>query len=286
MDAALASALCDAQTDAATLERNEKGDKGAYTSSDVIALNARECLNKHGLSWMRTGVEIRAGKLMHSMEDPDNAEHTGSDIGMQCYAGDVLTKWILIHKEGGSIEGTSAMAVITSRGRPHDKAVAASLTYLTGQTLLRILCWDRETKEAVDKRKELEARSSRGGGKGQPRPQGPPTRRPRPTDLGARCSGPKGGHISEANERHMKALAVRDGCDMGEVWADGLRGAGVDLAKYGAQWPNNAQSLTIADGMKLRDELKSRVDERQAGDDPDTDPTNGDEITEPDPGAP
>jgi hypothetical protein len=84
---------------------------------------------------------------------------------------------------------------------------------------------------------------------------------PGPKDIGPRCSGPKGGHIGEANDRHIRAIHEEGGRPLGDVWTWGIKGAGIDVAKYDGGWPRTAQALTIGDGIKLRDWLKSQTTE-------------------------
>jgi len=258
--AELSAALVAAQLSVPQLHRDGKGDKGAYTTADHITSLARKHLNEHGLAWSRTSATVEAGKLMHSMEDPESAEGTGADIGYRCYAGDLVTTWELRHIGGGVLTGRSTMPVITGKGTPHDKAVAASATFLTGQTIRGILCWDRESKDAVDKRVE-EERGQRGKQQRQTERRDPPRqsaaapRTPKAPDIGPRCSGQKGGPLANSNARRRDALAKHDKANPMHVWAWALKEAKIDLGKY-AGLGYAPEQLTIDDGTRVRAVLK------------------------------
>jgi hypothetical protein len=157
---ALAKAIVAAQRQAQTLRRDGKGQHGAYTSSDEIAGVAREVLTANGLAWVRLGVELHEPAL-HSCE-----------LGNQAYVGDLVERWALVHESGGVLWASgSRMPVIASKGRPHDKAVGASLTYDAGAVLRGLLCLDREDKStAVDQRHDED------DGRPQPEPRQAPSK--------------------------------------------------------------------------------------------------------------
>ena len=156
----LARALVAAQRQAQTLRRDGKGQHGAYTSSDEIAGVARDVLTAHGLAWVRLGVELCEAALH------------GCELGNQAYVGDLVERWALVHESGGALFASgSRMPVIASKGRPHDKAVGASLTYDAGAVLRGLLCLDREDKNtAVDQRHDED------DGRAQPEPRKVPSK--------------------------------------------------------------------------------------------------------------
>jgi hypothetical protein len=138
----LAKAIVEAQRAADLLTRDGLGDKGKYTTGDAIAAEARRVLNLHGAAWV----------LLDSPLQPPSL--AVSDIGQQAYVGDIVMRWAIIHESGAMISGGCCMPVVTSKGRPHDKAVGASLTYGEGQCQRGALNLVREDKNAIDKRKD------------------------------------------------------------------------------------------------------------------------------------
>lgn len=155
----LAAALVAAQAEAVSLTRDGSGQHGKYTSSDEIAAVARGLLTRHGLAWVRVGVELLTPTLSQC------------ELGNQAYVGDLIERWALVHESGAAIvtEG-SKMPIIASKGRPHDKAVGASLTYDAGAVLRGLLCLDREDKNAIDQRRDED------DGRRQPPPATPPSK--------------------------------------------------------------------------------------------------------------
>jgi hypothetical protein len=141
----LARALVAAQKAVESVERDGSGQNGAYASADAIARVAREALTQHGAAWMRVGVEFAPPGL------------ADCDIGNQAYIGDLCERWVIVHESGSALVGSSRMPIIASKGRPHDKAVGASLTYDVGHAVRGALCLDREDKKhAVDKREDTD----------------------------------------------------------------------------------------------------------------------------------
>jgi hypothetical protein len=138
----LAKAIVEAQRAADVLIRDGLGDKGKYTTGDAIAAETRRVLNLHGAAWVLLDATLQAPSL------------AVSDIGQQHYVGDIVERWAFIHESGAMLSGGGCMPVVTSRGRPHDKAVGASLTYGVGQCLRGALNLVREDKNAIDKRKD------------------------------------------------------------------------------------------------------------------------------------
>jgi hypothetical protein len=92
-----------------------------------------------------------------------------------------------------------------------------------------------------------------------PRRRAETPRKPKPDGLGPRCSGKKGGAIAQAIE---KRLAIIDESAMGAVFTAALKGAEVDVDKYGPDGPQRAQALTIQDGAKVAGWLKVELGRR------------------------
>ena len=205
----LAKAIVAAQRSVETLIRDGSGDKGAYTSSDAIAAQASKALNEHGAAWVRLDVDL----VQPGLDSADVTQH--ADIGNQAYVGDVIQRWMIVHEGGAAVTGSSRMPVITSRGRPHDKATAASLTYDVGGALRGALCLDREDKQtAIDRRNDPDV--DRGQQKPQPRPS-PATKRETMKPESA-----------DEIKVLVREIANAEGREPGEVWNKLIRDAGVD----------------------------------------------------------
>jgi len=252
----LAKAIVAAQTAADKLRRDGKGDKGKYTTADAIAAEASRVLNEHGAGWMRTGLDFA---------EPGLAQ---SDIGNQSYVGDLVQTWMIVHESGPAIIGTSRMPVVTSRGRPPDKATAASLTYDVGQILRGALCMERESENAIDRREDVDDGSQYRHGRQE-------SRRTR-DNLGPRCTGAAAGIARSITESLADLSGILDK-PQDKVYGSALRKY-IDLSKYGSKLPTPAQ-LTVDDGKIIKDTLAAKLAEvsRQPGDDPDedADPTAG-----------
>jgi len=203
--AKLAAALVAAQAAANKLARDEKGDKGKYTSADAIADEARRVLAENGAAWVLVESELAGPGLEQC------------DIGAQAYVGDIIERWIIVHESGSALCGSSRMPVIASKARPHDKAMSASQTYGHGVALRGALCLVREGKNAIDKREDIDD--------GQPmRPQQrAATRQP------ARAAQ----RDPLARERAelwalVAELSQRDAADPSSVWRWATRTVGLD----------------------------------------------------------
>jgi hypothetical protein len=245
---ALAAAIVAAQRAGESLRRDSTGDKGKYTTADEIAFVARKALTDHGAAWVRLDVSLESCAL------------ASSDIGKQAYVGDLVERWAIVHEGGGVLLGSSRMPVITSMGRPHDKAVGASLTYDVGGALRGALCMDREDKNAIDRREDDRPEP-------EPAPKPKPAGKPKATSdggdsLGPRCTGKAAGISKAIGDRMRPLVALRKG-KATEVWADVLAEAGVDVSKYGATMPRS-EALTIADGQMVAEYLARLLDEQPA----------------------
>ncbi len=232
---ALAAAIVAAQAAGESLRRDSTGDKGKYTTADEIAFVARKALTDHGAAWVRLDVTLEAPALAQA------------DIGKQAYVGDLVERWAIVHKDGGALLGSSRMPVITSMGRPHDKAVGASLTYDVGGALRGALCMDREDKNAIDRRADDEHHEPE-----PPAPKRPAKTAAKPTSdlLGPRCSGKAAG-LGKAIDERMQVLHKMRKVKLADAWADVLAEAGIETAKYGdGALPPAA--LTVADGEVVR----------------------------------
>jgi len=237
--AALAAALVEAQSAVGAVTMNGRNDqiRKDYATSDDICAAAKLALNAAGAAFVRLGT---------SVSPPGLADY---ELGNQGYAGDVEERWMIVHKDGAAIVGTTTMPVIVSKGRPHEKAVSASLTYGAGVTLRGVLCIEREDKNAVDRRedKRSDDRINRRGGQPQRRQQGPeqPPQRPR-------CTG-KGKPIADANWARCNELAELYGQPPGHVWETAC-------AKLGFMDPKGKAAelgqLYIEDGRKAGELLK------------------------------
>jgi len=262
LPAELARAIVAAQQAVSKVEKagyNKQLGK-SYATADDIAAAGKAALNDHGAAFMRTDTRVQA---------PSLAEY---DLGCQAYAGDVIASWMIVHESGAALVGLDEIPVIVSKGRPHDKAVSASLTYGFGVTIRGVLCMEREERDnAVDAREDV------GDGRPMARRGQPPRSRPRPPsgptppagpvrpakpDLGPRCSGKSGSAIAEANERRMNKLAEQDHeAELLDVWVWGLKQSKIDPSKYGhGLTPTDltAFDLTIPDGIKLREVLTAK----------------------------
>lgn len=197
--APLAAALVAAQRAANKLARDEKGDKGKYTSADAIADEARRVLAEHGAAWVLVDSELA----------PPGLEQC--DIGAQAYVGDIVERWIIVHESGCALTGSSRMPVIASKGRPHDKAMSASQTYGHGVALRGALCLAREGKNAIDKREDVDD--------GQPmRPQQRQSRPPAPVQGAQR--DPLARERAELRRGIGQLVAAASKpTDAGRVWA-------------------------------------------------------------------
>lgn len=237
-NAELFAALARAQGAASSLKRDRSGEHGAYTTADEISFAARQLLSAQGLAWVRVRV---------TLDSPALADY---DIGRQAYVGDVVEEWMLVHQSGGWLEGSSRLPVIVSRGRPHDKAVGAGLTYDTGQTLRGLLCLDRDDKDGVDRRED------------KPREHDEPEpRAPRGPNVGPRCDSGPGLEIGEAVLMLIAELARLKGIDdIGKAWHGVLVRAGIDTAKY-AGTLGGPKHLTIADGRLAKAFVEGKIAE-------------------------
>jgi hypothetical protein len=235
----LAAAIVAAQRACVAVEKNGHNKQLGknYATGDDIAAAGKAALNAHGAAFVRLDTRLR---------EPALADY---DIGNMGYAGDISTRWIIVHESGSALAGTSEHAVIVNRQRPHDKAISASLTYGFGVDLRGALCMEREEPGNT-----VDAREDRGDGPRNERRRAP--QRQRGPDLGPRCSGKKGGPIAAAIERRMRLI---DDENLGEVWGAALTGAEVKLDVYENAWPQTAQVLTIGDGAKVSAWLKSEL---------------------------
>jgi len=160
---ALAAAIVAAQlaADAVPKRGHNKQLGKKYATADDIAAAAKKALNANGAAFVRVGVDLDAGKL----ED--------FDLGNQGYAGDSVETWMLIHESGAALVGTQRVPIVVSKGRPHEKALSATLTYADGFALRGILCLEREEPgNNVDGRDDAPGQDQI-----QRRPSRPPTLR-------------------------------------------------------------------------------------------------------------
>jgi hypothetical protein len=235
----LDAALVAAQAKAKSLKRDGKNQHGGYkyATADQVADLGRALLTEHDLAWSRT---------KHRLCGPTLAL---SDIGNQAYVGDVIIEWTLRHgPTGETIAGEAQYPVITSSRRPHEKAVAASVTYGCGQILQGLLCWDREDeKHAVDRRAD--------GAEDDVDEVAPEPRSPVDEYLarkGTRCAGKAktlGAHVHDLVTSVSKLL----GKDWKATWEQTLRKDGV--VPIGVL----PEQLLVEDGKRIADKLEGAV---------------------------
>lgn len=128
---ALFAALTKAQAKAHAVEKDAQNTyhRYAYVSAEAMIREAKEILTACDLAVIPTGSALDAPiAIAH--------DATSSDEWLKnarC-AGVLRASWLVVHKDGGSVEVTSAWPVAPEKGRPIDKAVAAartaSLSYL------------------------------------------------------------------------------------------------------------------------------------------------------------
>jgi hypothetical protein len=250
---ALAKAIVAAQAAGESLRRDSTGDKGKYTTADEIAFVARKVLTEHGAAWVRLDVSLESRALAES------------DIGKQSYVGDVVERWAIVHEGGGVLLGSSRMPVITSMGRPHDKAVGASLTYDVGGALRGALCMDREDKNAIDRR------ADEGPGEAeQPAAKPNGTKPQREPDVTPAKSEPrlgkskKGAPLVDAIHERMMAAIDAMQWEPVRVWRTMLATAGVDVAWYvreDGQAPIDETALRFKDAPAVKAALDAKLAE-------------------------
>lgn len=232
IDPALAKAIVEAQRAAQMLERDGKGDKGKYTTGDAIAAEARRVLNLHGAAWIRIGLEPAERGLQEA------------EIGKQSYVGDVVESWAIVHESGAMLCGSSRMPVIVSPARPHDKAVGASTTYDVGIVLRGVLCLEREDKNAIDRRPDVDDRQHQR----QPPPRQPAKPMAPPREQPALVDDALAASIRDSIESVAHAAKVKPY----GVWLEALEAVG--LAGI-----TKVERLTQADAEKLAKHLFERV---------------------------
>jgi hypothetical protein len=235
----LAKAIVAAQRACELLERDGVGDKGKYTTGDAVSAEARRVLNLHGAAWLMIDVELEKPGL------------EVSDIGQQAYVGDVREVWMIVHENGAALVGEGRMPVVTSRGRPHDKAVGASLTYGAGQILRGALNLVREDKNAIDKRAD-DADGPAGV-----------------VDVQSEASAAV---CRERTERIAELAGVAGGPP--SVWLGFCTRLKIEPMPDGG--PPRAAEITAAEGVRMRAalegeirRLEARAREREPGDEPD-----------------
>jgi hypothetical protein len=239
---------------------NKSGGYG-YASADNVSEYARKMLTAFGLCWTRTSCLVRGPSML------------SCDIGGMSCVGEVAIGWSLRHESGEHIDGVSEYPVIAQRGRPHDKATQASITYGTGNILMGLLCLDREDKHTtVDGRDDARA-DDRPAPPPKPAASKPPAAKPAPAkpatppDSGeAFCTGKAAG-ISKAIRDYATELArMRLGADASksELAADI---ASVVHTAYGAcdtprlpdgGWPKPEQ-LRVSMGTRVKDWIAAEL---------------------------
>jgi hypothetical protein len=210
LDPELAAAIVAAHAEVESLHRDGKGQHGAYTSSDEVAFVARKALTKHGATWLRVGVDLGPCALEQC------------ELGNQAYVGDAIEHGMILHKNGSFVIGSTRMPVIASKGRPHDKATGASLTYDAGHTLRGLMCLDREDKNhAVDRREDIDD--------GAPQPPRPPSNPKPPAANGKPSAADNLNKLREAVEERVERFRIeKEIATTRQAWAEACSVAGFD----------------------------------------------------------
>lgn len=213
----LAKALVEAQKAVEAVKKDgyNKQLGKHYATADDIASVGSAALNAHGAALMRLGSDL--GPRM--LDD--------YDLGNQAYAGDVIDEWWLVHEGGAALRFTTRAAVIVSKGRPHEKATAATQTYVSGVVGRGALAMEREdAKNPVDGREDRS--SDEPMRRGQPR--GGNLRR---DAVGPRCRGGSWlGDLGRENEKLLHDIAGSEEISMGEAWDKMLTRIELDHGPY------------------------------------------------------
>ena len=129
------------------------------------------------------------------------------------------------------------MPVIASKGRPHDKAVGASLTYDAGAVLRGLLCLDREDRNtAVDRRADGDVHS----------------RKPK-SDADV---------LRETIAERVDTIAAVHGIERSHAWIDVCARAGFPKPLGGGRGPFGVERFE--DLRKINDVLKAELAETKA----------------------
>jgi len=141
----LLAALAMAQTQAQTVGKDGTNTQKhyKYATAEAMIRASRDAMSGTGLSVLSTWTV-------------DASDPPEGDIGFQFSCGTVIESFVLAHAEGGYITGRAECDAIASKGRPYDKAVTASATYMHGFVLRHLLNLDRaeEGEHAVDRRSD------------------------------------------------------------------------------------------------------------------------------------
>jgi hypothetical protein len=227
----------------------------AYATSEAIAAAAKRALNSAGAAPVRMSVDTVPNSLQNF------------DLGNQAYCGDTIETWAIVHESGAAIVGSFRMPVVVSKGRPHEKAVSATLSYNAGVVLRGLLCMEREDKHAVDRREDADD--------GRPMTRRDQRGPADPREGQPRCSGKAAGIAAGNVERTIK-LAAFEGSAPASVWRRVCGGLGIPPDYIGNQ-PScpKAERLTTSEGQAVRKVLDAALDAhgniREPGDDRDDD---------------
>jgi hypothetical protein len=132
-----------------TRDANNKQIGYDYTTADQVSEACRRLLTTEGLFF--TKLNTRPVPRSHDLDGQ-------LDIGNQYYSADVEITYAIVHAESGDMMiETSTWPIIVARARPHDKAMAATVTYATGQILMGLLCLDREDRN--DRERNVDSRT-------------------------------------------------------------------------------------------------------------------------------
>jgi hypothetical protein len=251
----LAKALVEAQKAVEAVKKQGKnkqlGNGYSYATADDIAAVSSAALNEHGAALLRLGSDLGPRRL-----DDFN-------LGNQAYAGDVIDEWWLIHEGGAALRFTTRGAVIVSKGRPHDKATAATQTYVSGVVGRGALAMEREDqKHPVDGREDAPSN--------EPIHRRKPVRSERKRDaVGPRCRGSSWlGDLGKENERLLSDIAGAEQISMGEAWDQMLTRIHLDHGPYvqaDGRPPQSTADLSKEHGQEFKKAARAWLTELSGG---------------------
>jgi hypothetical protein len=232
--ARVALGLHKAQAAAASLAREGKNTQIGYdyTTADQIAEAARKLLTDAGLFFVRLCVRPVARS-----HDTDGQ----LDIGNQYYSADAEITYAIVHADSGDMMiESSYWPIIVARARPHDKALAATVTYATGQILMGVLCLDRDDRN--DRERNVDSRTEDVDGHRESKPRSTERTKPKPKPAKPKPVEPPGPELEPDGEveplctdqtvldvidNFIIAGGNRTGRDLGVVWHEARKACNI-----------------------------------------------------------
>lgn len=153
---AIYAALVDAQSRARAVEKDAKNKYHGYryASAEAIIEEARYALNEAGLAAFAVGW-----RFAHD------------EMGDKGPIGRIVVNYRLVHRSGESADFEASSFIIPEKGRPEDKAEAASLTTNLAYFLRALLLLPREDEGAMDRRDDRDYEPRRAPAKSEERPR-------------------------------------------------------------------------------------------------------------------